>query len=124
MKRKQESARIYSSPRRFVHLIQQVIEVANSRRGNHRVPKRLSLNIQPLTDDFGPDGEPFLAISSDMSKRGMGFISDDPMAHDFVRITLLDEDVSVIAQVRHSTSIGTLYPLYLIGVEFLDEYLV
>ena len=124
MKREQESARTYSSPRRFVHVIQHMVDVTDSRRENHRVPKRLSLSIQPLTDDFGPDGEPFLAISSDLSKRGMGFISDDPMVHDFVRITILERDVSVIAQIRHSTSIGTLYPLFLIGVEFLDEYLV
>ena len=124
MKRNEKPALTYSSPRKFVHVVRQMNDVPNERRTNTRVPKRLTLTIQPLNDDFGPDGEPFCAISSDMSQKGMGFICDDAMSHEFVRIMLTEEDVSVIARVRHSTSIGTQFPLYLIGVEFLDEYLV
>ncbi len=51
-------------------------------------------------------------------------VYDDPIVHDYVRVMLMEQDVSVIAKVRHSSSIGTQFPLYLIGIEFLDEYLV
>lgn len=116
--------RAYSSPRKFVYIVRQMIDVDDDRRKCGRVPKRVTLSIQPLNDDFAADGEPFYAISSDISRQGISFISDDPIVHEYVRVMLLEEDVSVIAKVRHSTSIGTQYPLYLVGVEFLDEYLV
>ncbi len=124
MKRLVESSRTYSSPRQFVHVFRQLIDVGNSRRKSQRIPKRVTLGVQPLDDDFGPDGEPFWAISSDISQRGMGMVYDDPIVHDYVRVMLMEQDVSVIAKVRHSSSIGTQFPLYLIGIEFLDEYLV
>lgn len=124
MERYPEPQRTYSSPRKFVYIVRNMVNVSDDRRQNNRVPKRVTLSIQPLDDDFGSDGEAFYAISSDVSRNGISFISDDQMAHEYVRVMLLEEDVSVIAKVRHSTSIGTQYPLYLVGVEFLDEYLV
>ena len=117
------SPQLYSSPRNFVHVVRQLMDPDNCRRDNARLSKRLSLKIQPVDDNFFVDGEPIWAISSDISRRGMGFIIDDPMAHEYLRITLENEKVSVIAALRHCTSIGTTHPLYLIGVEFLDEYL-
>lgn len=120
----QTSTHTYSSPRKFIYVVKQLIEVVDEKRQGTRIPKRLSLKVQPLDDDFRPDGEPFCALSSDLSKKGIGFVSDDRMSHEYIRIMLLEQDVSVIAQVRHSTSIGTEYPLYLVGVEFLDEYLL
>ena len=117
-------ARELSSPRKFVQVLRQLTSDAKDTRSSNRYPKRLSLSIQPLDEDFLPDGEPFFAISSDMSKRGMGFILDEPMVHTHLRITLKDDNVSVIAELRHNTSIGIEYPMFLIGVEFLDEYLV
>lgn len=117
--------RNYSSPRNFVYVLRKLVswQDDDTRREHARYPKRLSLKIQPLNGDYMPDGEPFWAISSDVSKRGMGFIMGDPIDHEHLRITV-EEDVSVIATVRHCTSIGNNYPLYLVGVEFLDEYLV
>ena len=91
----------------------------SSRREHQRVPWRVSLQIQPLDHDFSADGPPFYAISSDVSRSGMGFIYPDPMQHDFARITISDSNVSVIAKLIHSTSIGTDSPLYLVGAEFL-----
>lgn len=124
MENSSQPHRTYSSPRKFIYIVRHMIDVDHDRRKNNRVPKRVTLSIQPLNDDFGADGESFLAISSDISRNGISFISDDPIVHEFVRVMLMEEDVSVIARVRHSTSIGTQYPLYLVGVEFLDEYLI
>lgn len=122
MKRQRKPAPVYASPHQFVCIVRQLMQVDGNQRESDRVPKRLSLSVQPLTEKFETAGDPYWAISSDFSNRGMGFISDDAMVHDYVRIKLLEEELSVVAKVCHSTSIGTLYPLYLVGVEFLDGY--
>ncbi len=92
------------------------------RRQFKRHALRTSLNVQPLTSDFQPDGEPFEAISSDISFRGMAFVYPDPLNHEFVRITFNNYDITAIAQMKHNSSIGVDYPLFLVGVEFLEEY--
>lgn len=88
-------------------------------RRHERIPRSLSVSVQPLNDDFQPDGELFWLVSRDISLAGMGLISLDPVFHRHVRLGLLEENVSVIAEVRHNSSIGTHHPLYLVGVEFI-----
>lgn len=92
------------------------------RRQNRRNPRSVSLRIQPLDLDFCHDGEPFWAVSRDVSNGGLGFINSEPIQHEYVRIGLFEEEATMIARVCHSTSIGVQYPLYLVGVQFLDEY--
>jgi len=89
------------------------------RRKEKRHCRSISLQIQPLDHDFHHDGEPFWVISRDVSGRGLAFINSERINHDYLRIGLMEHNVTVIAQVRHSTSIGDHYPLYLIGVEFV-----
>lgn len=91
------------------------------RRADDRIPWRASLKVQPIDQDFSNDGPAFFAISSDLSRKGLGFVYPDPMQHDYLRITLSDSNVSVLSHVMHNTSIGTDSPLYLIGVQFLGE---
>jgi hypothetical protein len=88
-------------------------------RRHQRIPRSLSVSVQPLNEDFQPDGEPFWLVSRDISLTGIGLISLDPIVHRHVRLGLLDENVSVIGEVRHNSSIGTHHPLYLVGVEFI-----
>ncbi|MEL7498235.1 MAG: PilZ domain-containing protein [Planctomycetota bacterium] len=93
----------------------------DSRRKHQRVPRSISISVEPVDADFQSQGEPFWVVSRDISRRGIGLISYDPIRHEFVRIGLLNENISVIGQVRHNTAIGHRYPLYLVGVEFLNE---
>lgn len=93
----------------------------DNRRSHHRVPRSISLMVQPLDLDFQPNGEPFWALTRDISLKGLGFINPEPITHEFVRLGLLDYDATIIAQVRHSTSIGIDYPLFLVGVEFVGH---
>lgn len=92
----------------------------DQRRRHQRIPRSLSISVQPLDDDFAADGETFYLVSRDVSMGGIGLISPDPIAHRYVRIGLLDESVSVIGEVRHNSSIGTHHPLYLVGIMFLE----
>lgn len=97
-------------------------ENTGKRRKRRREPRSISLRIQPLDLDFCSDGEPFWAVSRDISSGGLGFVNNEPIQHEFVRIGLFDETATMIARVCHSTSIGVKYPLFLVGVQFLDEY--
>ena len=94
----------------------------DNRRAHKRIPRSISLTVQPLDMDFQPDGEPFWALSRDISLRGLAFVNSEPVAHEFVRIGLLEYDATIIAKVRHSTPIGVDYPLFLVGVEFVGNH--
>ncbi len=106
----------------FVLLAQQLADPANNQRSEQRNPRSLSLRIQPLDEDFLPDGERFWTVSRDISTRGLGFIMPEPIRHQYLNVGLGNEGPMAIVEVRHCSSIGSEYPLYLIGVSFLPEY--
>ena len=93
----------------------------DSRRKHQRIPRSISVSVQPLDEDFQAVGRPFWVVSRDISIRGIGLISYEPIRHDYVRVALLNENVAVFGRVRHNTSIGHKCPLYLVGVEFLND---
>lgn len=92
-------------------------------RSHRRTLRSISVSIQPLDDDFRPCENVFWVVSRDVSQQGMGLISHEPFAHKYVRLGLVDEAATTIAEVRHNTSIGEKYPLYLVGVEFQGKLL-
>lgn len=92
----------------------------SSRRGNSRQPHSLSLMIQPLDLDFQPVGDAFQVISRDISASGVGFLNLEVIPHEFVRVSLIDFNASLVARVRHCSSLGKEHPLYLVGLEFID----
>ncbi len=95
---------------------------SSCRRQFCRHSVRVTLSIQPLTSDFRPDGDGFSAMSSDISLKGMAFVNPEALVHEFVRISFSQFGISAIARVRHNSSVGIDHPLFLVGVEFLDEY--
>lgn len=95
----------------------------SSRRDNSRQPHSLLLLIQPLDLDFQPVGDPFRALSRDISLTGAGFLNLESVKYEFVRVSLLDFNASLVARVRHCSSIGKDHPLYLVGLEFIDGQL-
>ena len=90
-------------------------------RRHPRTERSISISVQPLNDDFQPDGDLFWVVSRDISIKGIGLICHEPVAHGYVRIGLMNEAVTVIGKVRHNTSIGHHYPQFLVGIEFLNE---
>jgi hypothetical protein len=95
----------------------------NSRptRNTHRATRTISISLQPLDHDFQPVGDKFWVVSRDISPKGLGLICHDPIEHEYVRIGLLNEKITAIGRIRHNTPIGETYPLYLVGIEFLQE---
>lgn len=88
-------------------------------RSQLRSVRSISISIQPLDEDFQPSGDMFWVVSRDISPIGMGLICHEPLTSPYVRVGLLNEHVTIISEVRHNTSIGETYPLFLVGVEFL-----
>jgi hypothetical protein len=105
----------------FGQIISFMANPISQSRSEQREPRSLSLEIQPLDDDFQPTGNPFWSVSRDVSVHGLGFLMPDQVEHRYLRISLFDNQSSVIAEVRHCSSIGSEYPLYLVGVLFLDD---
>ena len=92
----------------------------SSRRGADWQPHRLSLMVQPLDLDFQPVGDPFRALSRDISASGVGFLNREAVPYEFVRVSLVDFSASMVARVRHCSSLGKDHPLYLVGLEFIE----
>ena len=93
------------------------------RRRYRRTVRSISGSVQPLDDDFQPCGGTFWVVSRDVSMHGMGLISHEPFGQRFVRLGLMEQSVTTIAEVRHNTAIGGKYPLFLVGVSFEGKLL-
>lgn len=93
-----------------------------ARRSHQRLPRSISVSLQPLDDDFRPTGERIWVVSRDISPNGVGLISYRKVECEYLRIGLLNEQVWVLGRHRHNTAIGKQYPLYLVGVEFQDQW--
>ena len=94
-----------------------------SRRSHQRTFRSISVSIQPLDDDFQPCGEIVWLVSRDLSMHGLGLISHEPISHRYVRLGLMEQSVTTIAEVMHSTPIGVKYPLFLVGLSFEGKLL-
>jgi hypothetical protein len=90
-------------------------------RNHRRQARTMSILLQFLDDDLQPNLEPFWAITRDISLRGMGVICNDPIeVGQCMRMALINETTTVIAEVKHCSPIGVQYPLYLVGVEYVN----
>lgn len=95
------------------------------RRKSVRIPRTMSLLVQTLTDDEKDMvGDPFFAISRDVSGGGMGFISPVQIEASVVEVSFHQLTCRrIVSRVCHSSFCqddGQQH-LYLTGVEFLYE---
>jgi hypothetical protein len=118
-----------SSDHNFFMVAQQLRNVVDfepyefrTRRNHARSTRSISVSVQPLDADFQPTGDMFWVVSRDISISGMGLICHEPITCEHIRVGLMNEHVTAISQVRHNTSIGEKYPLYLVGIEFLHDH--
>ena len=61
-------------------------------------------------------------MSSDISRKGIGFVCDQPVTCNYVRITIVEDNFSAIGIVRHTRQLLKEQGQHFVGVEFLDEY--
>ena len=102
-------------------VMQQLMVENPNRRTYDRVPWRQAVSIQPLDDDFAPVGDEFKAMSSDISRVGLGLISTVKPDSSYLRIEARDAGLSMLAKVTHATDIGDDFPQFLLGTELVQE---
>ena len=93
-----------------------------NRRRHQRFSRVTLLTIQFLDDDLSIIGQPFWGMSQDISESGIGFLSQTPITANYLRVTVVEDDYSAIAIVRHTRMFDESTSKYFVGVEFLDDY--
>lgn len=94
------------------------------RRQSIRVPKSLGISVQPLDKDMRPCEAGFFAITQDISRHGVGYLSPSKADFEMAIIALKDSpERSVLCRICNSTLIRETdqEAVYLTNVEFLCE---
>lgn len=96
----------------------------DDRRRNKRVPRSIGITVDPIDAEEQPQGEAFFAITRDLSRKGLSFVSPVEAPFEYACITLQDQPGrEVICRVCYSNLIvkSEREDVYLTGVEFLYE---
>ena len=95
---------------------------ADNRRRWTRRKRCTLLTLQELDDDLSMAGNAKWAMSQDISGMGIGFVCSNPIACNYIRVTVVEDNFSAIGIVRHSRLLNEDQTQYFVGVEFLDDY--
>lgn len=90
------------------------------RRSDRRFLMVVPVLVQPVDEHYHPVGDPFAAVTRDVSPKGIGLVHLEPIDHTLValHLTLADEEVDVAAEVLWSEALG---PFYYIGATFVSK---
>ncbi|MEC8554866.1 MAG: PilZ domain-containing protein [Planctomycetota bacterium] len=92
---------------------------SSNRRDADRAPWRSGVELYPLDADLQVIGEMARVYVSDISRSGMGVVSDRPIDHQYVKLTVPGAEFSLFGRVIHVTSIDESENQFLVGVKFL-----
>lgn len=115
-----------SSPETITAFMQQIIVEYHNLDRNHRrsEPRELvaiPVTVQEMSEVLQPIGEPFQAVTRDISYGGIGLFHVSSLEHHrFLKITLVsperdDVKMTILARVEHTTKCGG---FYIIGCRF------
>ena len=78
------------------------------------------VTVLPINAKFQPIGEPFTAVTRDISPKGAGLVCIDPIIDEqlVLRIHLANEVVNVVFKLRWCEAMG---PFYYAGVQFVTK---
>ena len=111
--------------RLFVELIETVYmfdcpqNFGTERRAVKRMNVTMPVRMTPLDNDFKPLSYEYHAITRDLSTKGVGLVTTNPVGHDFVLLTLepyQSKSFDVIARVAHCNGYGYYFR---VGCEFV-----
>lgn len=93
------------------------------RRKDPRETVAVPVRVSPLTDDLQPVGEPFEALTRDISFSGVGLFHLQPVDAPYVLIELTAPETlqvfRLLAKVEHCTRFGS---FYIVGCRFAAVY--
>jgi len=90
------------------------------RRSEERYLMLVPVLVQPVDAQCNPIGDPFVAVTRDISRKGIGLVHGQPIPHPLValRMSLAGEEVNVVARLLWSEVLG---PYYYVGGEFVAK---
>lgn len=73
--------------------------------------------VQPVDEQFNAVGDPFSAMTRDISPEGIGLVHTEPIVSQLLalRMSLAGEEVNVVTEVQWCREMG---PFYYIGGKF------
>ena len=91
------------------------------RRISERTTVHLPVVIQPIDSNCHPVGEPFEAITRDVSVGGMGFVTTAELTCEqiLVRFTSDDKSTTLVLDVHYCNQIG---PFFFVGASFCADW--
>ncbi|MBC8355482.1 MAG: PilZ domain-containing protein [Planctomycetes bacterium] len=120
--------RLHSPPTELVNFVHRLAdETLRDHLEERRFPRyKLTVEVwvQPVNDDFEPLGEPFTAISRDISAGGIGIMHTRAVRdkHLWLRlVTLGGGTMNVVVEVLRCRSVGMFYDIGAKFVAKLDE---
>jgi hypothetical protein len=106
----------------FQMLLEEIAQRSSDddRRQDNRVATSLLIFVQPLDNQFRPQGQPFKAITRDLSANGLGFFHEFPFPTNFAQISAnRNSYAKSIARICFNKVYHGDEMVYLIGAEFL-----
>ena len=107
---------LFSSVRRILGL-----SAGEDRRRYRRHKRCTLLTLQELDDDLSAIGQTKWAMSRDVNDHGIGFVAAEPIASNYIRVTIVEDKSSAIGQIRHSRPLPGAEESWFVGVEYLDD---
>ena len=93
------------------------------RRKEPRETVAVPVRVSPLTDELQPVGEPFEALTRDISCSGVGLFHLQPVDAPYVSIEMATPEtqqvIRLLAKVEHCTRFGS---FYIVGCRFAAIY--
>ncbi|MEM7560562.1 MAG: PilZ domain-containing protein [Planctomycetota bacterium] len=93
---------------------------SSNRRDADRAPWRSGVELYPLDADLQVIGEMARVYVSDISRSGMGVVADQPINHQYVKLTVPGAEFSLFGRVIHVTAIDEAENQFLVGVRFFN----
>ncbi|HEY2761197.1 MAG TPA: PilZ domain-containing protein [Pirellulales bacterium] len=120
----EDTQRNHATPERVVNFVRRIIRneklyTGRERRTHLRYPITMPVKATPLTDDQRPAGEPFLAVSRDISIGGMCLYHLYAVSEKYLELDLKgsgNDELHVVLEVVRCRQAG---PLYEIAGQFI-----
>jgi len=97
-----------------------------NRRRWRRCKRVTYVELQPLDADLVLSGKPVWGMTRDFSRHGIGLTTAYKLNCTYVKITVREDGYTGVAIIRHLRNIASdlEQPLYLVGVELVDETMI
>jgi hypothetical protein len=120
-----DTAVVLQLPAELVSFVERQIRRAPPYTGvERRMDKRhlmaMPVLVQPVDEQSNAVGVPFVAMTRDISPKGIGLVHTEPIERGrlALRMSLADEEVNLVAEVEWCRALG---PFYNVGASFVSK---